>query len=384
MLTVKDLHPKAMDLAEMAFRHRRRGEEDRAKSLFLEAMEMERKAALLLPAKQESEPSRSILYRSAASLAFNAAEFETADWLIANGLSGFPPHEIKEELKNLYDDVNFMRHLTAKGIELSDEQWLMTIAGNATAHGVTPVDQLLQRVEKLSTIFYRTVERLLKIPYRISGGVNKEIKDLYGLYVTALMPGSFAIKFQLGHPNPQLSLFADQVPRKPVDPDTVIDEVLKCFRIIESPEPRQLREHILDETYYENFVGLAKQIAPDGDQISVVGFTTMRNGKEGYLALRKNRQQLRETPELRPQGDTEREGVERKTYKGILRYASSPINRKFGTVKLNVAETGSTLAVKVPISIMKDVVQPFYEERVVIVVSEKGNERYLEEVTLDT
>ena len=102
MITVNDLHPKAMDLAEMAFWHRHKGEEERAKSLFVEALKLEKQAALLLPNTREAEPSRSILFRSAASLAYNAGDYEAADWLIANGLAGFPPPEIKEELKNLY------------------------------------------------------------------------------------------------------------------------------------------------------------------------------------------------------------------------------------------------------------------------------------------
>jgi hypothetical protein len=106
MITVNDLHPQAMDLAELAFLHRRKGDEEKAQALFSEALKLERQAAALLPAEPESEPSRSVLYRSAAVLAYNAGDYEMADWLIANGLAGFPPPEIKEELKQLYQDVN--------------------------------------------------------------------------------------------------------------------------------------------------------------------------------------------------------------------------------------------------------------------------------------
>jgi hypothetical protein len=386
MPTVNDLHPQAMDLAELAFLSSRKGDEGRAKELFLEALKLEQQAAALLPPNQEAEPSRSILYRSAASLAFNGGDYETADWLIANGLSGFPPPEIREELKNLYDDINFMRHLSAKGMELNKAQWLMTLAGNATSHGSALVDHLLLRVDRLSTIFYRTVERLLKRPYRTSGGVSKEIKDQYGLYVNALLPSSFAVSFQLGQPSQQMILIPGlEVKRdKDIEPDTVIDEVLKCFEILESSKPDTLRERFDDEVYYVNFVGLAKQMAPDGEEIKVVGFTTIRNGKEKPLALRKSQQQLRETKSLLPVSDEDDETVVEKTYKGILRFANSPATKKFGTVKLTDNETGNLLTIKVPIALMKDVVQPFFEERVTIVVHEKGDDKYLEEVSLDT
>ena len=117
MTTVNDLHPKAMDLAEEAFQLQREGEDGQAKRLFLEALALEREAALLLPVSEEAEPSRSILFRSAASLAYNAEEYETAEQLIAHGLSGFPPAEIKEELKDLYENIEFKRYLPHHGLK---------------------------------------------------------------------------------------------------------------------------------------------------------------------------------------------------------------------------------------------------------------------------
>jgi hypothetical protein len=276
-----------------------------------------------------------------------------------------------------------MRHLTAKGMELGKDQWLMTLAGNAISHGSALVDHLLLRVDKLTTIFYRTVERLLKLPYRTNGGVSKEIKNLYGLYVNAFLPSSFAVSFQLGHPSQQLVLFSEFEHRKPVEPEIVIDEVLLCFEILEGIEPTALRERFDDEVYYDNFVGLAKQMAPDGEDIKLVGFTTIRNGRERPVALRKSRQQLRETPNLIHTQETDGTSI-KKTYRGILRYANSPRNRRFGTVKLIDIETGESHNIKVPIALMKDIVQPFYEERVNILVLEKGSDKYLEEVSLDS
>ena len=52
------------------------------------------------PGIAANEPTRSILYRSSAALAQNSLQYDLAERLIANGLAGFPPYEIKEELKN--------------------------------------------------------------------------------------------------------------------------------------------------------------------------------------------------------------------------------------------------------------------------------------------
>jgi len=102
MQNIEELHTKAMDLAEEAFLDQKRGAHFKAISLFKTALNLEQKAASLLPLAKNSEPTRSLLYRSAASIAYYAGEYEIADRLIANGLAGYPPNEIKNELKNLY------------------------------------------------------------------------------------------------------------------------------------------------------------------------------------------------------------------------------------------------------------------------------------------
>ncbi len=111
MPTINEIHPQAMDLADLAFSARREGDEAKAKELFLEALMLERQAALLLPPSEDSEPSRSVLFRSAASLAYNAGDLEETERLVANGLAGYPPPEIRAELMEIFERSDFNRHL---------------------------------------------------------------------------------------------------------------------------------------------------------------------------------------------------------------------------------------------------------------------------------
>jgi hypothetical protein len=380
MQTIKELHDRAMNLAEDAFHAQKSGREADAIRLFTDALELEQEAAHSLPLSEESEPTRSILFRSAASLAFNSKNYELADRLIARGLSGFPPPEIMEELKNLYEDVNFMRHLSAKGLLIDPNQWLMTISGDAIRYGGTAAEYLLIRVEKITTLFYRTVERLLKLPYRASGGVNKTIKDAYGLYINAFAPSSFVVSFQIGRPDPQMTLFPDLKEAK-LEPTEIVDEIMSCCELFEANESLKFKEKFKDEDYYQNFVGLAKQIAPDGKNVKLVGFTTIREGREKSVALRKSRKELRDTIES-IEGETEHEGKLSAKHTGILMQAKSPLRGKFGTVKLIEMETKREHMINVPRSIMKDVVQPFYEEMVTIQGYEQDGKIILEEINL--
>lgn len=373
MSTVIDLHPKAMDLAEEAFRLKKHGQHKRSQALFVEALKLEREAALLLPPIEDSEPSRSILFRSAASLAFNAEDYETAERLVAHGLSGYPPVEIKEELKNLYEDINFQRHLSAGGVVLSENQWLMSIHGNATYFGGTMVEPLFNRIEKVTALFYRTVERMLGVDYRIHGSSKKEIKDVYGLYVKAFVPSSFAVSFQVGAPDPQLEFF-DHKPKPAVKPDKVVDELMTCLDLWERGKSDTLKERIHNTVYYENFVGIAKQIAPDGDDVKLVGFKAFLKGREKPVTLRRSRERLREQPkDLRSKDIDEPERV---IFTGVLKFASTPLTKDHGTVQV-ISELEGMHSIKVPLGLMKDVVRPFYGETVLIEAEKKSDLYYL-------
>ena len=103
MSKFEQLHEQAVDIAEEAVAAHRKGDAESAKALFLQALELEVQAASAFPATAESEPTRSILYRSAAALACHAKEYDRAEQLIACGLSGYPPMEIKAELKALQE-----------------------------------------------------------------------------------------------------------------------------------------------------------------------------------------------------------------------------------------------------------------------------------------
>lgn len=97
------LHETAMDLADQAVLTKN---PSKSRELFRSAFEKERKAAEIWTKISGQEPTRSVLYRSAASLAVDCAEYAEAEVLIEKGLSGRPPADIAEELKELLDIVH--------------------------------------------------------------------------------------------------------------------------------------------------------------------------------------------------------------------------------------------------------------------------------------
>lgn len=364
----EELHEQAMQLADDAFLLKMQKQNERAVFLLQQAANLEMEAANALPNSPDSEPSRSILYRSAASLAYDAADYRLADRLIAFGLTGFPPPEIERELKNLYEDVNFMRHAEARGVEISDDGFIMTVAGNSTSYGGALLEDVIGRLNSLRTTFYRTVERLMGVEFRTHGQAQAIIRKHYDLYLKAQVPGSFGVYVQLGFPDPQLPLLPDLAPQKPVDPTELINEVMACLDLWEKQETDRLRERINDEVYFDNFVGLVTQLAPDGEDVSSVAFASGYQGAAKPVVLRTEQKLAKQrTKELRSTvkpTDTESDSF---TITGLLLYAKTPmVRRKFGAIQVVDNSTGQKISIRVPIGVMKDTVQPYYEEMVEI------------------
>ncbi|GCL34932.1 hypothetical protein Desac_0621 [Sphaerospermopsis reniformis] len=116
MSQIQELHKQAMDLAEMAQVAKLRNNSDLAAQLSRQAFEKERLAAELITNDLTAEPTRSILYRSAATLAIDCGEIHSAERLIAVALSGNPPTEIAEELKDLFVQINIHKYFARRGL----------------------------------------------------------------------------------------------------------------------------------------------------------------------------------------------------------------------------------------------------------------------------
>ena len=82
MSTAKELHDRAMDLVEEGILERVKGNEDLTVQRYVEALELELTAITKLEERGEtSEPTWSVLHRSAAWMAFNSNQFRKAEQL---------------------------------------------------------------------------------------------------------------------------------------------------------------------------------------------------------------------------------------------------------------------------------------------------------------
>ena len=117
-------HREAMEFVDAAFLARRSGDLHEERKCNRQALEKERQAANAIHDCYDLEPSRSVLYRSAAALAFCCDELEEAKRLVACGLAGQAvPIEIEQELQDLGQDIERkLRNVPSKIEQMLQDQ----------------------------------------------------------------------------------------------------------------------------------------------------------------------------------------------------------------------------------------------------------------------
>src|SRR5690349_8337582 len=102
MSTTRELHDGAMGLYEQALLAARDGDRSGSLRLFRDALKLEAAAADSVEQDHSLEPTRSVLHRSAATIALKIGDVDTAMRYTEVGLQGsYIPEEIKEELTEL-------------------------------------------------------------------------------------------------------------------------------------------------------------------------------------------------------------------------------------------------------------------------------------------
>jgi hypothetical protein len=368
--TVKDLHRQAMQRADQAHAARRDGDAASARKHFEEAFELERRAAEELSTRHDAEPSRSILFRSAAALALEAGMCAEAEKMVCAALAGMPPADIAEELRDLFEQINFRRHLSLRGIELTDREVQMSIAGPGVGFGMAPTDAVIERIEHTQALLYRFAERKLQMPYRAKGAPPKEIRQAVSLFMTVPRAASYAVSLVVGGPQGYLPGIAVE--------ESVVDDVLDCLDLFVRDEEEALHDKIPDEDYLTNFKGLVRAIAPDGEEVKTVGFTSLRAGQERTVALRPvRRDRVQMTPEQREAEKAKKQAEV--TVTGLLLFADATKQQQ-NLIKL-VEENGLHHSILVPPGMMDDIVRPLWDSRVTVIGVPKGKNILLTDIT---
>lgn len=93
-----DVHRKAMDFS---FKAKQEKNKEKVKKLYQEAFALEKTAAMMLLNKDNCQPTKSILFRSASWLAINSELYNDAIDMATLGLKDVKNSDMKKELKEV-------------------------------------------------------------------------------------------------------------------------------------------------------------------------------------------------------------------------------------------------------------------------------------------
>lgn len=375
-MDIVELHNKAMEAADSADMFLHSGNKEKAQNLYEEAYFFERDASNEAVQQHVGEPTESVLIKSAAFLAFDAQLYRESEKMVGLALSRDLPDGIAEEMRDLLENIHFARHLRVKGVTLSDNEIQMSVAGRGVAHGMAREDDVNDRIAILKKLAIRTAERSKGVPFRRSGQPAKEIKDSCESYLSVARAASFAVTIRLG----QMATNSLS-PEFPSQANALVDDIATNLSLANSGDLTSLQDRIKDPSYFENFVSLAKEFAPDGEDVNLVGITYMKDGKEQPIQL------TRQKREFKPIIDEVHSICD--VIKGEQIKAETKTDQITGTLSAadSTAEKLILLVDKAKINVsvpdgLTDIVRKYFDEIVTVTVRQEGEKRTLLSIDL--
>jgi hypothetical protein len=167
-----------------------------------------------------------------------------------------------------------------RGEELSDNELQVSLSGEGVSFGVIAANQFLDRAKNIGTLVRRTTERVLGLPFQSGRRIRKDHPVLYMATPTA---GSFSVTYRLGTQS-----FLDDMR----GPEEVLPIMLEDIQAADKQDWQALQQRIKDEAYMANFLALLRQIAPDGSNVRLVGFTARQKGVSYKVPFQRRRGEL--------------------------------------------------------------------------------------------
>lgn len=365
------LHREASELANRARVAQFDGDETAFLQLTQQAFHKESESAKLL----REDPSHhmfAILHRSAATLAYRCGEYKAAEDFILYGLRLTHNEQLRTELYELLDSVRLAVKYGAGIREVDGEDLVMTLQGVEANSGYIEPSTLSRRILNFASLVRNTIASSNQLSFRNRSKVDRD----YQVLAKALSPSSYRIGMTVTHVGPDrfpgISYF-----------DGVRLKVMENLRILNSGDIDRLKNEFADESYLQNLVGLAKELAPDGDTITAVGIEAIIEGQRNSMLFDSTRDDLNEM--TLPFGneavsDEYRITDDMDCVVGVLQKADATKNE----AKL-LSDDGKWWHIEVPEGLAEDVVKPYFGDRVQVdgrhlIKSKKARRLYLHDI----
>jgi hypothetical protein len=256
-------HTQSEEYANKAEELCRQQDLDRAASFYRLSAEAE------VTALNNLDPSKTrtigITAVSATSLYFKAQEFLQAKrvahkWLATELL---PPFAI-EQLEDLLQTIRYEESRAKSGIQFIEGEVLVSVRGGEVLYGAAPLDLVLRKVDQIRSIFYRTTELLLDVPFRAGRPPTQDVKNQCDPWLFQAAPGSYQFEVRVRKPKDYTQLSVPGIPDSDVElrVEQITRKFLEVVRATAQDPEGELTEVVPNEEYRGAFLKLTRELAP--------------------------------------------------------------------------------------------------------------------------
>lgn len=251
-------HSLSERLASEAEMARRAGETSRAEDLYRQAAEEE--AAAFKALGDDRQRTRGITAVSAVALWYKGHDYSAAEQLAHHCLAVTRlPQFATAQLRDLLQVIWTADAAEKAGVRFVTGDVLVSVRGGQVIHGGAPLDLIVQKVEGIQTVLFRTVEMLLARPFRKRGGPPADIQSMFRPWLFQAPAGSYQFAVRMEEPE-QRELW--DVGRPKVE--RVTETFFKVLRATSANPEEELPAVVPDTQYREAFLNLSRNLAPTG------------------------------------------------------------------------------------------------------------------------
>ena len=257
-MTWADFHTKSEVLAGEAEAARRGGDVGKAQTLYAQAADAE---SLALDQLDKSKTrTLGISAISAAALRYKARQYAEAQQLAYKWLgTGLLPDFAEEQLQGLLQSIWNETAMGKAGVKFAPGQVVVSVKGGEVMTGGAPLDLIVEKVQTVQSLFYRTAEFLRGLPHRRRGQPSHELREMCRPWLFQAVAGSYQFAVAVQEPA-QPDFFLASKPKA----HEVASHFLEIIRA-SVEEPDTVFPQIVPDTDYRGtFLKLARNLAPTG------------------------------------------------------------------------------------------------------------------------
>lgn len=370
-MTWLDDHRRSEALGADAAVALRQGDELSARALYQLAAQAEQEA--LAQVERDKPRTRAITAVSAVSLWFKAQLYDKAEQLAYNLLgAGELPEFARFELRSLVQAIWTEDAKRQAGVTFLPGQVYVSVKGGQIVTGGAPLDLVVDKVQTIQSLFYRTIEESKHVPLRRRGLPSREIQESCRPWLFQAPPGSYQFSVAVQEPA-QADFFSEGI-----RPESIAERFIDILRATATGDIAQLAGLVPDEEYRATYLKLARNLAPNGKQFEELAIRSAGSSAPVSLSTDSRRQISAALKATRPTPPSNIEQVSVEL-RGVLRAVD--LNRDY----IDVTGDGVNYHVTSVKDALDDVIGPMVNRPVLVhaLRSSLGGELQFIDVELD-